>query len=64
MLHYDYEWDIHPNKIIFDRELNIDRLGWRAGDCFKIVNVNGRAMLVKLEEVEQFNKGMKVNGSS
>ena len=64
MLHYDYEWDIHPNKIIFDRELNIDRLGWRAGDCFKIVNVNGQAMLVKLEEVEQFNKGMKVNGSS
>jgi hypothetical protein len=64
MLHYDYEWDIHPNRIIFDRELNIDRLGWQAGDCFKIVNVNGQAMLVKLEEVEQFNKGMKVNGSS
>ena len=64
MLHYDYEWDIHPNGIIFDRELNIDRLGWRAGDCFKITNINGQAMLVKMEEVEQFNKGMKVNGSS
>jgi hypothetical protein len=63
MLHYDYEWDIHPNGIIFDRELNIDKLGWKAGDCFKIKNVNGQAMLVKLEDVEQFNKGMKVNGS-
>jgi hypothetical protein len=64
MLHYDYEWDIHPNGIIFDRELNIDKLGWNAGDCFKITNIDGRAMLIKLEEVEQFNKGMKVNGSS
>ena len=64
MLHYDYEWDINPNGIIFDRELNIDRLGWRAGDCFKITNINGQAMLVKMEAVEQFNKGMKVNGSS
>jgi hypothetical protein len=62
MLHYDYEWDIHPNGIIFDRELNIDKLGWNAGDCFKITNIDGRAMLIKLEEVEQFNKGMKVNG--
>jgi hypothetical protein len=64
MLYYDYEWDIKPNGIIFDRELNIDRLGWRAGDCFKITNINGQAMLVKMEAVEQFNKGIKVNGSS
>jgi hypothetical protein len=59
--HYDYDWDLEPEYIKFDPELNIDKLGWRAGDCFKIVNCNGRTMLVKLDPVEQFAKGHKVN---
>jgi hypothetical protein len=61
MRHYDYTWDLEPEWIKFDPELNIDKLGWRAGDCFKIVNLNGQAMLVKLDPVEQFIKGHKVN---
>jgi hypothetical protein len=61
MHYYDYDWDLHPWGISFDKELNIDKLGWRAGDCFKIVNINGRAMLRKLEPVEQFTKGHAVN---
>jgi len=59
--HYDYDWDLEPEWIKFDPELNIDKLGWKAGDCFKIVNVDGQAMLVKLDPVEQFIKGHKVN---
>jgi hypothetical protein len=62
MKHYDYEWDLRNDCIIFDRELDIDALGWKGGDCFKIVNRNGQAMLLKLEAVEQFTKGHKVNG--
>jgi len=61
MRHYDYEWDLEPEYIKFDKELNIDKLGWHAGDCFKIVNRNGHAMLVKLDPVEQFTRGYKVN---
>lgn len=61
MLHLDYNWDLHPSGIIFDEELNIDKLGWKAGDCFKITNVNGRAMLKKMDAVEQFSKGLRVN---
>ncbi len=61
MRYYDYEWDLSPNCIILDEELDIDKLGWKGGDCFKVVNRNGRAMLVKLESVEQFAKGHKVN---
>ena len=61
MKYYDYEWDISDQGIILDRELNIDNLGWKAGDCFKVVNYDGRAMLVKLEAVEQFTKGHQVN---
>ena len=61
MRYYDYVWDLSPNCIILDEELDIDALGWRGGDCFKVVNRNGRAMLVKLEAVEQFAKGHRVN---
>jgi len=62
MIYVDYTWDLKENGIVLDEEINIDRLGWRAGDCFKITNVNGKAMLLKLEDVEQFAKGQKVNG--
>ena len=61
MRHYDYEWDLEPEYIKFDPELNIDKLGWKHGDCFKITNINGRAMLVKLDAIEKFARGYKVN---
>jgi len=61
MRHYDYDWDLEPEYIKFDPELNIDKLGWKHGDCFKVVNRDGRAMLVKLDPVEQFTRGYKVN---
>jgi hypothetical protein len=61
MKHYDYDWDLDPGGIKFDPELNIDKLGWRAGDYFKITNVNGRAMLVKVDKLELFVLGKKVN---
>ena len=63
MRYFDYEWDIEPGYIKFDQEINIDKLGWKAGDCFKITNINGRAMLIKLDPVEQFVKGHKVNSN-
>ena len=61
MKHYDYDWDLETWGIIFDPELDIDKLGWRGGDYFKITNKNGRAMLVKVDPLEAFIKGHKVN---
>lgn len=61
MLYYDYTWDLSPNGIILDEEINVDKLGWKGGDCFKLVNVNGRCYLRKLDPVEQFAKGHRVN---
>jgi len=52
--HYDYDWDLSPNGIILDSELNTDRLGWKGGDYFKFVNVDGRQMLVKVDDLEKF----------
>lgn len=57
MKYYDYEWDLEPNRILLDAELNVDRLGWKHGDVFKITNVNGRTQLVKVDPLEKFVLG-------
>jgi hypothetical protein len=54
MRYYDYEWDLEPQRIKLDPELNIDKLGWRHGDYFKVINVDGQAMLVKVDPLEKF----------
>lgn len=54
MIHVDYTWDLSPKGILLDEELNTDKLGWKAGDYFKFVNVGGRQMLVKVTDIEKF----------
>ncbi len=61
MLYVDYNWDCSPGGIILDAEFNSDKLGWKAGDLFKFINVNGQQMLVKVDPVEAFVKGYPVN---
>ena len=63
MKYYDYDWDLSSERIVLDRELNIDKLGWKAGDCFIVQNINGRAMLRKLDPLEKFiKKGEQKHG--
>jgi hypothetical protein len=57
MLYFDYSWDLSENRIILDEELNIDRLGWRSGDLFKVTNIGGRAQLIKVDPLEKFTRG-------
>jgi len=64
MRYYDYDWDLNPDRIIFDEELNIDNLGWKHGDHFVVDNINGKAMLKKVDPVAAFTKGYKVNGQT
>lgn len=54
MKYYDYEWDLSSDRIILDEELNVDRLGWQAGDYFKVSNINGRTVLIKIDPLEKF----------
>jgi len=54
MLYIDYTWDLSTDRIILDDELNTDKLGWKGGDYFKFVNINGRQMLVKVDDLEKF----------
>ena len=61
MRHYDYTWDLEPEYIKFDPELNIDKLGWKGGDYFRLTNINGQAMLVKVDPLIKFIKDGEQN---
>ena len=61
MKYIDYIFDLSKDRIILDEEINIDKLGWKHGDYFKVTNINGRAMLVKMDPIEVFAKGHAVN---
>jgi hypothetical protein len=56
MLHFDYSWDLSSNGIILDNELNIDKLGWKGGDYFQLVNIDGRCYLKKVDPLVKFLK--------
>ena len=59
MRYYDYEWDLYPQSIVFDKELDTDNLGWQAGDLFKLVVVEGKTKLVKMDPLEKFTRGIE-----
>jgi hypothetical protein len=56
LLYFDYQWDLNSDRIVLDEELDLDRLGWQGGDYFKLVNINGRAMLIKQDALVKFIK--------
>ena len=64
MKYLDYDWNLSPERIVLDKELNIDKLGWKAGDCFVVQNVDGRAMLTKVDPLVQFVKYGKNPGAN
>ena len=56
MKYCDYDWNLSSERIVLDEKLNIDKLGWKAGDCFVVQNIDGRAMLTKVDPLVQFVK--------
>jgi hypothetical protein len=52
--HFDYDWDLTPSRILLDNELNTDKLGYKHGDYFKFINIDGRQMLIKVDALEKF----------
>ncbi len=56
MRYYDYEWDLYPQSIVFDRELDMNNLGWQAGDVFKLVVAEGKTKLIKMDPLEKFTR--------
>ena len=50
----DYEWELYPQNIVFDRELDMDNLGWQRGDLFKLIVEHGHTKLVKIDPLVKF----------
>lgn len=57
MAEIDRTWELYADSIVINEEIDIDKLGWKHGDCFKIVNVDGQVRLVKLDRLEKFVRG-------
>jgi len=56
LLYVDYSWDCSESGIMLDEEFNADKLGWKGGDYFQLVNINGRCYLKKVDPVVKFIK--------
>ncbi len=54
MKYIDYDWDCSPQGIVLDEEFNSDKLGWKGGDYFQLVNINGRQFLRRVGDLEKF----------
>jgi len=57
--YYDYIWDLNPDQLILDQELNTEKLGWQVGDVFVLAEgSNKQKFLRKLDPLEKFVRGM------
>ena len=54
MNYVGYDLSITKQGIGLDEELNIDQLGWRGGDIFRLENVNGQVILRRIDPLEKF----------
>lgn len=50
----DTSWYITRDRIVIDEHLDIDSLGWKGGDYFKLINVDGVPQLVKVDPLIKF----------
>jgi hypothetical protein len=57
MQYIDYNWEMDAMGIRLDTDLDVEKLGWKEGDYFKLILVNGQLQLVKVDEVEKFIRG-------
>lgn len=65
MLYVDYTWDCSPIGIKLDEEFDTDQLGWKGGDYFQLVNIDGKQMLKRVDPLVKFIKdGENKNGQS
>lgn len=64
MLYVDYNWDLTPNTIMPDPDLNTDQLNWKTGDFFQVQEHNGRKFLRRVDPMVQFTLEGKEHGHS
>lgn len=58
MIYMDYEWDLEPNYLKFDNDLNVAQLDWKEGDVFILKKIGSQTILRKVDDFEKFVKGL------
>jgi hypothetical protein len=59
MQYVDFNWELDVMGLRLDRDLDVQKLGWKEGDFFKLIQVDGQLQLVKIDPLETFVRGMK-----
>lgn len=59
MKYIDFDWEMDAMGIRLDRDLDVDKLGWKENDYFKLIRVDDKLQLVKVENLEKFIRGME-----
>jgi hypothetical protein len=59
MQYVDFNWELDVMGLRLDRDLDVQKLGWKEGDFFKLVQVDGQLQLVKIDPLETFVRGIK-----
>ena len=47
-----YSWYPSAKGVTLDRELNVDQFGWRGGDLFRLVNIDGQCHLLRIDPAD------------
>ena len=59
MKYIDFDWEMDALGIRLDTDLDVEKLGWKENDYFKLIKVEDKLQLVKVEEVEKFIRGLE-----
>jgi hypothetical protein len=59
MKYVDFDWEMDAMGIRLDTDLDVQKLGWKENDYFKLIRVNDKLQLVKVDEIEKFIRGME-----
>jgi hypothetical protein len=54
MKYVDFNWEMDAMGIRLDTDLDVQKLGWKENDYFKLIRVDDKLQLVKVDEVEKF----------
>jgi hypothetical protein len=50
----DFDWEMDAMGIRLDTDLDVQKLGWKENDYFKLIRVDDKLQLVKVDEIEKF----------
>lgn len=50
----EYIWDLSDSGIILDNRFEVEKLGWKPGDYFKLVLTDSGLKLIKIDDLEKF----------